>query len=690
MTNIRRQDNGLTGGVPGGIALRPSFFEKAGHARPILSFAGAALILFFGVLVALAVISASSVRTGAAERTDDATSCAAEHSFPRYFGSEPRVPVKPRKEIRKGIVPDFSLQLSKARLLMKDGKYAEASALLELAVKGRPELDTPVEMLAYCYINSGRAKDAVALLEGRLKSRPASYSLIRYLGLAYIELGERDRAVEAWNRLLDNGEGSAGYYGVVARLEKESGLYEEAVNTLRRGKKYDAFRSRYTTELIKLERSLGREEDAFREALSALADPRDHLGTSRLNDAVDIIRSSGKKDRLTAIADSITGASGNALTFLMAKGILFAETERYDDAYRMVVELSRKKNGKDYIYNLITYIAQEPAKRKDKRFDRFFDKVLGFFAERYPDSAEAAGVLLVKADEMRKRALSEGVIDRAYFKNVLTLIDRFLAHPGAGPYTESAKILKAEVLIEDLHEPAKALEVLRKAIWKSKEARLRCEELTMESLIALGDWDALRKEFKQVASQKDSTFSVLGAYALGAASFYSGGFDDAMKRFSDLAKKYPWSKWANDALRFSLMIKKAEMAKAMRPLVMYRNSILLEKRGDFVGAIDSLNALSVQYRDAFIAPEALWDRARIEIEVGLEDAAVKDLQRITESYALSGQAPKALERLASLIEPKDVGEAVKYYSMILERYPDYPFIDRVRKRFIELRKSMPD
>ena len=110
---------------------------------------------------------------------------------------------------------------------------------------------------------------------------------------------------------------------------------------------------------------------------------------------------------------------------------------------------------------------------------------------------------------------------------------------------------------------------------------------------------------------------------------------------------------------------------------------------------DSLAALGKRYPESSLAPRALFMKAEIEADAGgaaatavaLRDAARADFAKLAETWPLHDLAPRSLEQLAELEGRDNPGEAVAEYGRLMERYPDYPFIERVRERYIALGKT---
>jgi len=64
------------------------------------------------------------------------------------------------------------------------------------------------------------------------------------------------------------------------------------------------------------------------------------------------------------------------------------------------------------------------------------------------------------------------------------------------------------------------------------------------------------------------------------------------------------------------------------------------------------------------------------------------LGRLAERYPMSVYAPAALERLGDFVSSNRPEEALKQYRASIERYPDNPFISRVRRKYVNLSKEL--
>jgi TolA-binding protein len=135
-------------------------------------------------------------------------------------------------------------------------------------------------------------------------------------------------------------------------------------------------------------------------------------------------------------------------------------------------------------------------------------------------------------------------------------------------------------------------------------------------------------------------------------------------------------------------------------LGLYRAAVLERSRGNYEASIDSLAALQRRVPESSLAPRATFMKGEIEagaaprgtggegsVSPALVVAAGADFTRLVESYPLHELAPRALERLAELAAQENPAEALSRYGTLMERYPEYPFMERVRERYVALGKT---
>jgi tetratricopeptide (TPR) repeat protein len=599
---------------------------------------------------------------------------------------------------------------NRASTFVAQGRCEDAIPILEELVNKFPQLAGAKEMLSDCYLRAGRAQDAVPFLERCRAEDPENFVYARNLGLAYLDLGQKDRAIAAWRGALKDDERFSNLYGTVARVEQEAGLYDEAIETLREGTKFKPQQEYYTREIIRLERLLGRDEAAFREALS-LFGRREEAFELELRTVADVFEGSKHPERLIAIADSVAAARGaRERAFQTLKMVLLIEAGRYEEVRAVLFGAHAVPLPERELYSLLNQMAQRAEQRNDERFSSLYADAMGLFLDRYPSSPLAPGVMLMAAANKLSAARREHPVEgggresgiqsprrgaqieaiRArLLEEALGLADRARQHRAGAAFLERAAIFRARLLFEDLHEPDEALAELGSVrAWSEKRAAEACE-LRLRILLASSDVQAASRELARLAADPDTVRAALGAYGVGKLDFLEGKFKESIKTLSELAERHPSSTWANDALELAIEIKGA-IPEGTGALDLYRSSVRASGRGKYAEAIDSLAALEARFPLSSLVPRAIFMKGTLEAASGgPPDQARSDFTRLAEKYPLHDLAPRALEELGALAERESPDRAIEQYGALMERYPDYPFMERVRERYIALGKSAP-
>ena len=626
-----------------------------------------------------------------------AAACAAILAF---AGSQALAQARPGKS-RTSEAPGAMLE--RANHFIVRNRCADAVPILERLAAEYPRLAAANEMLAGCYIKEGRAQDAVSLLERCLEAEPGQFVYARDLGRAYMDLGRREDAVAVWRSLLAGDEKTASMYGHVAKMEQEAGLYDEAIETLRAGARLAENAEYYLREIVRLERIIGREEEAFRDAL-LLAGQRRGALEGDIRNVTEIFGESKNRERLVALLDSMTEAgSGGSGAFRALKTIFLVEDERYEDAREHLFGAGGREFREDEIYALLVHLGRMPLASGDGRLASLRDDLMQRFLERFGSSAFAPHVRLMAAESKRESARNaSGPAREKLLAESLALSDAAKRSGLGAPYFDRAAILKARVYFEDMHISGEALAELSNVGKRDVLLRLEAEELRGRILLASGDWKDAAAGLGRIAADADTSVAFLGRYGLGRLAFLAGRYEESVKTLSDLAEKHPASPWANDALELAMDVKGA-MPEGPGALGLYRAAVLAHSRGESAAALDSLAALGRRFPESSLAPRALFMKGEIEAESaalggtagGAGDpsgaaaiaAARADFTRLVESHPLHELAPRALERLAELAAREDPVEALSRYGTLMERYPEYPFMERVRERYVALGKT---
>jgi len=568
---------------------------------------------------------------------------------------------------------------------MNEKRYGEAIAALEALCDSFPEAHDLAELLSTCYLREGRPEEAAALLEERIAAEPRWAGFARNLGLAYLNLGRREDALRAWRSLLAGEEGEENF-GAVADLQWNAGMYEEAVETLREGARLEEYFIPCTTELIRLQRLKGDAEAAFADALRlAEREKNPYGGRTRL--LRDIFLEAEGKERMLVIVDSLSiSAEGNRIFFSLTSALLRAGTGDFSPARELVSGARKPDLAPEEIYYFASAMLDMRDQRKAKGYEDLFLELIDLFMQKHSRSPMVPQMTLIAARYSHETGAGAGPEGRAALEKAVELSDRILANRAWSAYAEKASLLKSRVLLENLRDPARALSALDEAVWNSPDGLREGEELRVQANLAAGRWDEAKRGGAAAESGGDSIIAAARTYGAAMATFLSGEYGAGVDSLSGMAKRYPWSKWANDALETAVTAR-LSLNDGGAGLETYVGAVNDAAAGRFDEALAAFDSLEDEAPGTAMAARAAYMRSGILLELGRAGEAAAVLETLAERYPLDRFAPRALDRLGTMAEAGDPQKASAYYAGVIEKYPDYIFMERVRSRYMSLQRK---
>jgi tetratricopeptide (TPR) repeat protein len=569
---------------------------------------------------------------------------------------------------------------------MSEGRGEEAADALRKILERYPDYSEGIYLIGRVYYETGMFEEAAEYLERRRADKPADWQTIEMLGQAYLELGRRGDAERTWHSYLTGGEKNAGRYLQVSRAEWQAGLFDEAIETLREGRRFPRYFTRFTAEIVRMEKTRGNYRAAFIEALPGF-EADDMPDVNRSSGTISDFLEAGSPPELVAAVDSFAAnARSNRPFFESLAAALRVETGDYSGASGYLIRAAGTGIPEKDLYALILHLYSLGGKAGDPAYEAYIDRASSAFIGKYKDSPRSPRVLLLKAQHEAQAAERGGPGARESALEAVALADSTMGHRRGRAYADNARLLKAKVLLEDLRDPDAALGALDGGQWRHPNMARQVSDLRLEALILSGRWDEALKRFDAQIASPDSSVAATGKYGRGMVLFYRGEFAEAGKALSETAEEAPWSRWANDALAVAVLIKRAESGD---PAVLgaFAAAMKSSGRGRYGEGADSLVLVAGKYPDSELAPEALYQGAVLLARAGRDIESTEALKRVIESYPLSRAAPRAVETLAASLEKTDPEEAASWYALFLERYGDDPWATRVRSRYVRLRKS---
>ena len=113
----------------------------------------------------------------------------------------------------------------------------------------------------------------------------------------------------------------------------------------------------------------------------------------------------------------------------------------------------------------------------------------------------------------------------------------------------------------------------------------------------------------------------------------------ALEQFKKLAKEYPDSRYATEALG------KIEMCRGRLAQKELWVASYYAKQGNLVGARQRIQGLLKDHAGTLVVPEALYLRAEIDVQEGRTEEAVKTFRQLADEYSYTEWGRRATERL---------------------------------------------
>lgn len=596
----------------------------------------------------------------------------------------------PRQRTSQETLPESSPReinrvRSAAMNLMNVKRYSDAIGLLEPICEKYPDRHDLTELLANSYMRAGRVEEARLFLDERLLLVPGRPGFIRILAAAYLDAGMREDALSLYESLLGESDRYAPNFILVSRMQWEVGMFDLAIETLERGARFSGYFEPCGREKLRLERLLGRNGAAFMTGLSLARELENPMKASN-SILFDTFREAGMPDSMLGVVDSLSvEGSVNWRFFRLAAVLLRVERGEFERAIDYISGGAGIDLRPDELYYFASVVMRMKAGRDTEDYRRVYAAMLSTFMEKFgrspvvPQMLLAAAVFNLESGDLAGKTGG----GTEYYEQALAFADSVLRHPAGGSYRERAAVVKARILVDRLYRPEEALESLKGIAPRGERERARVDELMMKAWLASGRYDEADRWFDGLLSSPDSVRVALASFGQAMTSLYRQEWENAAGSFSELAEKFVWSPWANDALEHAVTIKKSMMS-GTGPLTALVKARKLKARGRLEEAAALAVGVFESFPDSPAAPEAAWTGAECLLLLGRQEEALDLLASVISKAPLSGSAPRALEKTGSILEPGDPAGAASAYRRLIEDYPGYPFIARVRSRYLVL------
>ncbi|MBM3263379.1 MAG: tetratricopeptide repeat protein [candidate division Zixibacteria bacterium] len=563
---------------------------------------------------------------------------------------------------------------AQARKLEQTGRIEQAIILYERALQKSPTQAQALNALPRLYIQTQRYDRAIALLGEQVRRSTNNTVFRRQMAETLFQAKRTDEASAQLQEIVARNPEEEGTLRMVAALYTTYGQYQDAIRTYTEGR-----------------RAIGK-PDVFAEALAGL-----HTTLSDIPGAVSEYTRllNAQPDRFAVIDDHI-----DALTYIRTP-------ETVEQA--LLAAASVYANRKD-IHRLVGnfYFRQEKPTdalafyRKADQADDAKGTLLLEFVRRaaddgyYTEAAEACTML-------RNPSLPNTVQPQASLYLARMYQETGRMEEAAAVYreigmrfsrsreNEEAQFYLAELELVFRHNPQIALNGFRGLLTTAPRTTFR-----EAALFRIADCHVARNSVRDAIDQynrildpgtglTEPSAQARARFHLAEMELFREQIDEAVKQFTAVAEAFPNSRYANDALRWSLLLSEIKQ-DGNEATHAYVQAVLLRRQFKPQEALDGFKSLLSQFPETAVGDMVILEIGSLFDELGKPYEAIAAYRDLIQRYPASQYAPDTHRRIAELYETRlgDIPGAIAEYETAIVQYPDYFQNDAIRRKIREL------
>jgi len=596
---------------------------------------------------------------------------------------------------------NVSWQATKAMTLLRSDPDSALTLLRRLLVRYPRYRRVVLPRLGDAYAYAGKVDSAIAAYEECLRVAPMDLSAVGSLGRLYIENGRERSADSLFAVAKKRSPARSGLYLTIGETFSSVGRYERALEVYREGREVLGDSAAFALQMGDAYRMEGRPRDALEEYIRYGLSPQ--VNASVLRERVmSLLGSSDRSNEevqelLDLLAERTAQAPLKArlrLGDVLARAYLEAGLVEKALETALAADMASVR-GAASVYGL--------ALKLEERYQRATGvqradlggvllRAYEAYLYRHPRDRRAPEVRLRLArllEDLSRRGLAGKLgLGPEALRRALEEYDRLMKGYPRTAYAERALVGKMDLLLGPLHDPGGALDLARSALPWASQLRTRIQEGMIRALVAQGRFDEAEKECRRLVDLGGEG-SCLGRYYLGLLLLRAGKADEARDVLTDLAEGEPASDYANDAIELAWAAASGQRGSA-QALADYMDYLVAKVSYDTTAALAALEKVASLGPEEPLRPRALVALGEIYAALGRGERARKCFETYRRDYPDDPMLPDVYRKLGYVYEMLEgkKKEALQVYQDILLAYPDYLFLDEVRRDVERLRTAL--
>ncbi|MCH7548288.1 MAG: tetratricopeptide repeat protein [Candidatus Krumholzibacteriota bacterium] len=571
-----------------------------------------------------------------------------------------------------------------------------ALTLLQALNRQYPGQERVLSRLGYVYQVVGELDSAQVYYSRALEVNPGSLEAGKSLGMMHYAQGMDEDGFRVFSDVISANGNSMSAYKVVGNALRDLGRYDDALRMFEDGRDKSPRHFVLTLEIAALHQRLGNYEWAIDEYLHYIGEQSRNYRFTRTK-ILDALRAAGRdQDAIVShLNQRLEAGEGNryaTLDILSAWYLIQGFLEKSLDM-ALLADAESDSDGTVLLVladEILTEARVQPMDQK-QRYLELGVRALDAFARNHPrqpgtDRAKyflatiyvefGSGHAIGRTKAQRKEYLEKAVVEYAELSK---------RYPNSD-YAEISFLERGDVLLRKLKRPREALDAYRSGAVNSRRMSEVFAARIGDIYLGIGEFDSARDYF---AGMMDSGVPVLvqtGYYYNGVMLAYRGEYVAARDTLTFLAEEDPSSVYTNDAIELAWTIEEA-LQNNSKSLGSYLEAMRAGMVGDTTAVISRLNDVAESPVYEPLRPRALYWLGTVRYDAGDLYGSLEDLQRFLREYPEEDLRPDVQRQIAAVYE-HGLGQyerALQEYESVLVSYPEYAFLDEVRKDVRRLR-----
>jgi tetratricopeptide (TPR) repeat protein len=553
--------------------------------------------------------------------------------------------------------------------------------------------------IGYAFQVMGQTDSATVYYERTLDLNAGNIEAGKALGTMLLGQDRRDDAMIVFDRLLKANNYGVNAYKAVGAALRDVNRYEEALDIYTEGRGRSKHHFVLTLEIAELHRSARLYEDALAEYLRYVHGRQGNYRFTR-DRIMEMMRDVDDATRIGLIElleNRLASGEGSRYVTLDILAATYLEQGLLEQSLDMAIQADEDKMSDGTVLLTLAdqVITAASVRPRNERY-RYLDlgvRALDAFAKNHAKSpgTDRAKYMLATiyvqfgSGEVPGAAATAADQTRWINRAIVEYAELARSHPGS-EYAELANLERGDLLLRRLKKPDEALKAYRVGAINSRRYGDLFAARVAEVYLGTGAYDDADH---YLASLKTSGIDVLaetGTYYTGVMLALQGQYETARDTLSWLAESNPASQYTNNAIELAWVLEEALQFESDY-LGSYTSARKAEMIGDTTVVLSKLGSIVDGPEHETLRPRALFWMGRTMYDRGDLDGAVERYNQFLKEYPDDPHGPDVQRAIAAVYEfgYEQYDRALREYEVVLMMYPDYAFLDEVRKDVRRLR-----